>query len=119
MVIIVTQQMSAQAESQKKVYHITDKVMSCSSFLSRLVSSFCNSTYTIVKRDTSILLDKLTHRTSFDYKSKKRWVDEEQLQRVRRQIATECCEQPCTIRQMIKYCPDDAKLVQEHPEIFN
>ncbi|CAH0702818.1 unnamed protein product [Spodoptera exigua] len=45
-------------------------------------------------------------------------VDEGQWRRVRRQVATQCCDRACTVADIITYCPNDAKLVQENPEIF-
>lgn len=50
--------------------------------------------------------------------AKKRLLAEGRWRRVRRQVATECCLRPCTVADIIMYCPDDAKLLQENPEIF-
>lgn len=50
---------------------------------------------------------------------KRRILAEGRWRRVRRQVATECCLRPCTVADIITYCPDDAKLVQERPDIFD
>ncbi|CAH2991661.1 unnamed protein product [Chilo suppressalis] len=106
------------ADSNEKVFHITDKITSCSSYLSNLINLVCNNSIKIIKRDTSLLLDRLTPRSIQEYRKKQRVLARERWRRVRRQVASECCDQACTIGQMIKYCPEDARLVRERPEIF-
>lgn len=43
-------------ETEKVVYNINDQVYTCSSWLSRVIFEFCNNTYKIVKRDTSLMI---------------------------------------------------------------
>lgn len=50
--------------------------------------------------------------------TRQRMLYAEHWRRVRRQIANECCNQPCTIGNIIWYCGDSSKLVMENPEIF-
>lgn len=50
--------------------------------------------------------------------ARQRQLHADHWRRVRRQIATECCSQHCTIGNIIWYCGDSSKLVVENPEIF-
>lgn len=50
--------------------------------------------------------------------ARKRIMPDQKWLRVRRQVATECCLRACTVADIIMYCPSDAKLLQENPEIF-
>lgn len=63
--------------------------------------------------------DKLTPRSLHEQRKKERVLAEQRWRRVRRQIASECCDRPCTVANIIKYCPDDAKLLRERPDIFD
>lgn len=45
-------------------------------------------------------------------------VDKREGRRVRRQIASECCNKPCTIANIIEYCPGDSKLMLENSDLF-
>ncbi|KAJ8727460.1 hypothetical protein PYW07_001579 [Mythimna separata] len=102
-----------------KVYNINDEVLSCSGWLSTIIFQFCNNTYKIVKRDTSVMIEKMAPKDLQIETSKQRLVDESHWRRVRRQVATECCLNPCTVADIIMYCPDDAKLFEDQPDIFD
>ncbi|KAJ8733412.1 hypothetical protein PYW08_001710 [Mythimna loreyi] len=104
---------------EDRVFNINDKVLSCSGWLSRIIFNFCNNTYKIVKRDTSVMIEKMAPKDLQKETNRQRIVDEAHWKRVRRQVATECCLNPCTVGDIIMYCPDDAKLVQDHPDIFD
>ncbi|XP_023949432.2 insulin-like isoform X2 [Bicyclus anynana] len=95
---------------------MSDRVFTCSKWLSSIIDNLCNNAYKIVKRDTSAMLDKLSPK---GLKRKERYITDERWRRVKRQVASECCERPCTVRTIIMYCPDDAKLLTENPDIFN
>ncbi|XP_046963482.1 uncharacterized protein LOC124532570 [Vanessa cardui] len=101
-----------------EIYKMTDKVFTCSKWLSSIIYNFCNNVYKIVKRDTS-LLDKLTPKDLLKIKNKRREFADVRWRRVRRQVASECCEKPCTVGNIIMYCPDDAKLLIENPNLFD
>ncbi|KAJ0178850.1 hypothetical protein K1T71_005625 [Dendrolimus kikuchii] len=101
-----------------RTYSINDEVKSCSGWLSTIIYNFCNNTYKIVKRDTSLMIDKMAPNDLKQDTAKKRLVSDERWRRVRRQVATECCLRACTVADIITYCPNDAKLLQENPEIF-
>ncbi|CAK1546102.1 unnamed protein product [Leptosia nina] len=107
----------AQAEDAG-TYRMTDRIFTCSKWLSSIIDNFCNNVYKIVKRDTSLLMDKLAPR-DLQSVNRRRFLAEERWRRVRRQVASECCERPCTVSNIIMYCPDDAKLLQENPNIFD
>ncbi|CAG9560034.1 unnamed protein product [Danaus chrysippus] len=102
---------SSNAEDTE-VYKMSDRVFTCSKWLSSVIDNFCNKVFKIVKRDASSLIDKLTPKDLRKHQNKQRW-------RVRRQVASECCERPCTVGNIIMYCPDDAKLLIEDPDIFD
>nr|AXZ96486.1 insulin-like peptide 4 [Maruca vitrata] len=118
-ILLCHQNVCILAEEGTRTYKITDKVSICSSFLALLINKFCDNVYKIEKRDTSLMIDKLTPRTLHKQRNKERVLTEARWRRVRRQIATECCDQACTVANIIKYCPDDAKLLKERPDIFN
>ncbi|XP_047528789.1 uncharacterized protein LOC125065301 [Vanessa atalanta] len=101
-----------------EIYKMTDKVFTCSKWLSAIIYNFCNNVYKVVKRDTS-LLDKLTPKDLLKIKNKRREFADVRWRRVRRQVASECCEKPCTVGNIIMYCPDDAKLLIENPNLFD
>ncbi|CAK1598705.1 unnamed protein product [Parnassius mnemosyne] len=101
-----------------ETYKITDKVFSCSKWLSLLIANVCNNVFKIVKRDTSLMIEKMAPKSLQKSVYKKRLLAEEHWRRVRRQVASECCERPCTVGNIIMYCPDDAKLLRENPDIF-
>ncbi|CAH2105639.1 unnamed protein product [Euphydryas editha] len=104
----------------KKIYKMSDPVYTCSKWLSSLIYNICNNVYKIVKRDTSVMIDKLTPTDLlFKNRNERRKIAEIRWRRVRRQVASECCERPCTVENIIMYCPDDAKLLIENPDIFN
>lgn len=106
------------AEDNVRTYNIGDRVSGCSTWLSTIIFLFCNNTYKIVKRDTtSVMIDKMAPK-EFQLKTTKRLIMES-ARRVRRQVADECCTRACTVADIIMYCPDDAKLVQERPDIFD
>ncbi|XP_052749352.1 uncharacterized protein LOC113515625 isoform X2 [Galleria mellonella] len=87
-----------------QTYKITDTVSFCSSKLSVMISKLCDNQYKIVKRDTSILIGKLSPRRLEEQEfAKERW------RRLRRQVANECCNQPCSLENLIMYCSEDAK----------
>lgn len=65
------------------------------------------------------ILDKLTPKDLLNNRDKRRKIAEMSWRRVRRQVANECCEKPCTVETIIMYCPDDAKVLIENPDIFN
>ncbi|CAH2105640.1 unnamed protein product [Euphydryas editha] len=99
---------------------MSDPVYTCSKWLSSLIYNICNNVYKIVKRDTSVMIDKLTPTDLlFKNRNERRKIAEIRWRRVRRQVASECCERPCTVENIIMYCPDDAKLLIENPDIFN
>ncbi|XP_038220198.1 uncharacterized protein LOC119838351 [Zerene cesonia] len=100
------------------IYRMTDSIFTCSKWLSSIIDNFCNNVFKIVKRDTSVMLGKLTPTGLQRSANKKRLLAEKRLLRVRRQVARECCERPCTVSTIIMYCPDDARLLQENPDIF-
>ncbi|CAH2071448.1 unnamed protein product, partial [Iphiclides podalirius] len=101
-----------------ETFKITDRVFSCSKWLSSLIDNFCNNVYKIVKRDTSLMVEKMAPKDLQKGMYKQRILAEEHWRRVRRQVASECCERPCTVGNIIMYCPDDAKLLRENPDIF-
>ncbi|XP_075971610.1 uncharacterized protein LOC142973616 isoform X2 [Anticarsia gemmatalis] len=105
---------------EEKTYSINDEVLSCSGWLSSIIFNFCNNTYKIVKRDTaSVMIEKLAPIDLKQETNRRRLVDEGHWRRVRRQVASECCLRPCTVADIIMYCPNDAKLIQERPDIFD
>nr|XP_034830165.1 uncharacterized protein LOC117987297 [Maniola hyperantus] len=104
------------ATENTETFKMSDRVFTCSKWLSSVIENFCNNVYKIVKRDTSAMLDKLSPK---DLMRKQRHIAKERWRRVRRQVAAECCERPCTVGTIIMYCPDDAKLLRENPDIFN
>ncbi|KAJ2952304.1 hypothetical protein O0L34_g4587 [Tuta absoluta] len=121
--IIFSRQTFAETDSPlnsstKKSYKITDNVKQCSNFLSKFIDNLCNKDLKVVKRDTSILLEKLMPKDLQNHMNKQRLESSESWRRVRRQVADECCESACTVGNIILYCPDDARLVKEDPEIF-
>ncbi|XP_013138829.1 PREDICTED: uncharacterized protein LOC106103593 isoform X2 [Papilio polytes] len=99
-------------------FKITDRVFSCSNWLSSLIDNICNNVYKIVKRDTSLMIEKMAPKDLQKSMYKQRLLTEEHWRRVRRQVASECCERACTVGNIIMYCPDDAKLLRENPDIF-
>ncbi|XP_047022552.1 uncharacterized protein LOC124631952 [Helicoverpa zea] len=102
-----------------KIYSINDEVLSCSGWLSTIIFNFCNNTYKIVKRDTSLMIEKMAPKDLQKDTSRRRLVDGDRWHRVRRQVASQCCLHPCTVADIIMYCPNDAKLLQENPDIFD
>lgn len=50
--------------------------------------------------------------------NKRRLVSERKWNRVRRQVANECCLRSCSVADIIMYCPNDAKILIENPDIF-
>ncbi|XP_059052783.1 bombyxin A-3 homolog [Achroia grisella] len=104
---------------ETKTYRITDKVFTCSGWLSLLINKVCDNVYKIVKRDTSLLMEKLTPKSVQEQKTKQRKLAKERWRRVRRQVASECCDRPCTVGNIIMYCPEDAKLLRENPDLFD
>ncbi|KAM3967366.1 uncharacterized protein ACR2FA_011714 [Aphomia sociella] len=100
-------------------FKITDTVFTCSVWLSALIDRVCDNVYKIVKRDTSILMEKLAPKSVQEQKIKQRKLAEQRWRRVRRQVAAECCDRPCTVGNIIMYCPDDAKLLRENPNLFD
>uniref|UniRef100_A0A2H1V285 SFRICE_002747 n=1 Tax=Spodoptera frugiperda TaxID=7108 RepID=A0A2H1V285_SPOFR len=103
---------------QVRIYNLNDPVLSCSGWLSNIIFNICNNTYKIVKRDTSLMIEKMAPKALQKETARLQLVDEGQWRRVRRQVATQCCDRACTVADIITYCPNDAKLVQENPEIF-
>ncbi|XP_068631297.1 uncharacterized protein [Battus philenor] len=108
----------ASATENSETFKITDRVFTCSKWLSSLIDKFCNNVYKIVKRDTSLMIEKLAPKELQKGMYKQRLLTEEHWRRMRRQVASECCERPCTVGNIITYCPDDAKLLRENPDIF-
>ncbi|XP_045446961.1 uncharacterized protein LOC123655171 [Melitaea cinxia] len=102
-----------------ETFKMSDSVYTCSKWLASIIDNFCNNVYKIVKRDTSLILDKLTPKDLLNNRDKRRKIAEMRWRRVRRQVASECCERPCTVETIIMYCPDDAKVLIENPDIFN
>ncbi|XP_028166586.1 uncharacterized protein LOC135074156 [Ostrinia nubilalis] len=106
-------------EGELGLAHMTDVVYTCSSYLSRIITRFCDNLITIVKRDTSsVLIDRLSPKSLLELRDKERVRKQERWRRVRRQIASECCDQPCNVGLIIKYCPEESKLFKERPDIF-
>ncbi|CAG4915615.1 unnamed protein product [Colias eurytheme] len=102
---------------EAEIYRMTDSIFTCSKWLSSIIDNICNNVFKIVKRDTSVMMGKLAPKVLQRSANKKRLLAEKRL-RVRRQVARECCERPCTVSTIIMYCPDDARLLQENPDIF-
>ncbi|XP_072939981.1 uncharacterized protein [Epargyreus clarus] len=117
-ILILTKSYTFAYAENTEIFRMTDRVFTCSKWLSSIIDNFCNNVYKIVKRDTSVMMDKLTPK-DLKRNRTKRSVTEERWRRVRRQVASECCERPCTVGNIIMYCPDDAKLLQENPGIFD
>ncbi|XP_063360751.1 bombyxin A-3 homolog [Cydia amplana] len=106
----------AQNETQPLI-RLSDSVNKCSHRLSQMIANLCNNIYKIVKRDTrsSIMIDKLVPEELHEHVKRarlKRW------RRVRRQVAKECCDRPCTVSNLLMYCPAESEVVKEHPDIF-
>ncbi|KAL0832711.1 hypothetical protein ABMA28_000893 [Loxostege sticticalis] len=118
-VMILSQQYISVLGQEGRLFHMTDTVFTCSSYLSALITNFCDNIFKIVKRDTnSVLIDRLTPRSLHELRNKERVLAQERWRRVRRQIASECCDQPCSVGNIIKYCPEESKLAKERPDIF-
>nr|XP_037868992.1 uncharacterized protein LOC119628374 isoform X2 [Bombyx mori] len=118
MLILMRSSSIVFGDNAERVYSIHDKVTSCSGWLSTIIFNFCNNVYKIVKRDTSLMIEKMAPKDLQQDTTKQRLLGEGKWRRVRRQVANECCLRSCTVAELIRYCPDDALLVQEHPEIF-
>lgn len=65
------------------------------------------------------LTEKLAPKNLRRDLTRNRLLAEGRWRRVRRQVATECCLRPCTVADIIMYCPEDAKLLVENPGIFD
>ncbi|KAG6444214.1 uncharacterized protein LOC115456422 isoform X2 [Manduca sexta] len=102
-----------------RVYNINDKVLSCSGWLSTIIYNFCNNHYKIVKRDTSLMIEKMAPKDLQKKTIKHSLLEADRWRRMRRQVANECCLRACTVADIIMYCPNDAKLLQENPDIFD
>ncbi|CAF4811375.1 unnamed protein product [Pieris macdunnoughi] len=105
-------------EAETETYRMTDHVFTCSKWLSSVIENLCNNVYRIVKRDTSLLMEKLTPRDIQKSVNRRRFLAEEKWRRLRRQVATECCVEACTISNIILYCPENSKVIKENPHIF-
>ncbi|VVC88313.1 unnamed protein product [Leptidea sinapis] len=111
--------MWASEHGDTETYRMSDRVYTCSKWLSSIIDNICNNVYKIVKRETSIMVEKLSPRDLKKSVNEKRLISDGRWRRMRRQVATECCERPCTVSNLVMYCPDDAKLLRENPDIFN
>ncbi|KOB77284.1 Insulin-like peptide 6 [Operophtera brumata] len=103
----------------KKVFHINDVVSSCSSWLSTMIFDFCNNDFTIVKRDTSLMLEIMAPKNFQRDRLGRSLLSEGSWKRSKRQVANECCLRTCTVGDVIMYCPDDSKLLLENPGILD
>ncbi|XP_053603842.1 uncharacterized protein LOC128671418 [Plodia interpunctella] len=99
-------------------FKITDTLLICSSWLASVITKVCDNTYKIVKRDTSVLMEKMAPKSVQEQKTKLLSLEKERWRRVRRQIATECCDNPCTVATIIMYCPNDSRVIRENPDLF-
>ncbi|XP_049870359.1 uncharacterized protein LOC126369837 [Pectinophora gossypiella] len=107
-----------EESSTTRKYRITDTVSTCSDRLSKFIAALCGKVIKIVKRDaTSLMIDKLAPKDLHINGEPQKW-GSKRLVRMRRQVASECCNQACTVGNLIMYCSDEAKLVQEDPDIF-
>ncbi|XP_063377623.1 bombyxin A-3 homolog [Cydia fagiglandana] len=115
--VLLENNFAAPAQEETHQYRLSDPVNKCSHRLSQMIANLCNNMYKIVKRDTrsSIMIDKLVPEDLHEHVKRarlKRW------RRVRRQVAKECCERPCTVSNLLMYCPAESEVVKEHPDIF-
>ncbi|XP_060801935.1 bombyxin A-2 homolog [Amyelois transitella] len=99
-------------------YKINDTILICSRWLGRTLANVCDNDYKIVKRDTSILMEKMAPKSVQEQKTKQRLLEKERWRRFRRQIVSECCDNPCTVGEILSYCPNDSKVVRENPQLF-
>ncbi|XP_026322178.1 bombyxin A-2 homolog [Hyposmocoma kahamanoa] len=106
-------------ETTTVTYRVSDQLIQCSQKLSKFIKSLCDKEYKIIKRDiSSVLMEKLMPEDLKIVNTRQRLLYAEHWRRVRRQIASECCNQPCTIGNIIWYCGNSSKLVVENPEVF-
>ncbi|XP_063532796.1 bombyxin A-2 homolog [Cydia strobilella] len=117
-VVLLGNNLLALAQDETGLFRLSDSVNKCSHLLSQMIANLCNNIYKIVKRDTrsSIMIDKLVPEDLHDHVKRARL---KQWRRVRRQVAKECCEQPCTVSTLLSYCPAESEVVKEHPDIFD
>ncbi|XP_073942911.1 uncharacterized protein [Choristoneura fumiferana] len=110
-IIILLNNLLVLGQEEKHVFRLSDKLLRCSSNLSKVIQEFCDNVHKVVKRDTSVIIDKLVPGALHIHMKRerlKRW------HRVRRQVATECCERACTVSNILLYCPDDAEVLRDN-----
>ncbi|XP_047984205.1 bombyxin A-2 homolog [Leguminivora glycinivorella] len=119
MVLLGNSLMALAQDEAQEAYKLSDSINKCSKRLSQMIANLCNNMYKIVKRDTrsSLMIDKLVPEELHEHMKRSRL--KRSRRRVRRQLVDECCNQPCTISNLLMYCPPDAIIVKERPEIFN
>ncbi|CAK1556157.1 unnamed protein product [Leptosia nina] len=69
----------------------------CSRSLSNLIFQICSGDITINDLPDAALSRPRSRRGALFYAS----------DRLKRQVADECCLRPCTVAQLIQYCPED------------
>ncbi|XP_061711151.1 bombyxin A-3 homolog [Cydia pomonella] len=116
--VLLGNNLVALAQEEMQQLRLSDSINKCSHRLSQMIANLCNNLYKIVKRDTrsSRMIDKLVPEDLHEHMKRarlKRW------RRVRRQVANECCERPCTVSNLLMYCPPESRVVKEHPDMFD
>ncbi|KAG7307944.1 hypothetical protein JYU34_006561 [Plutella xylostella] len=100
-------------EDEDLTVELSQQVLACSRFLSCLLERLCSNSVKIVKGDGAAIFGKLKLSRNRRHASSSRELDEGSPRRTRRQVVDDCCLQPCTINDLLQYCPSKHENVTE------